>query len=98
MLSGSGRVSYRLGVGKGIDAGSSGCRAPVRGGMRARVAGRAERGGAAGGFRLSVGAAVSVVVAFLTMAAMVALPPVVLAQTPSAELTGLSLNPPIGLW
>ena len=60
--------------------------------MSARVAGRAERGGAAGGFRLSVGAAVSVVVAFLTMVAMVALPPVVLAQTPSAELTGLSLS------
>ena len=39
-----------------------------------------------------MGGAVSVVVAFLTMVAMVALPPVVLAQTPSAELTGLSLS------
>ena len=98
MLSSSGRVSNRLGVGKGIEAGSSGCLPRARSGgggggaMSARVAGRAERGGAAGGFRLSVGGAVSVVVAFLTMVAMVALPPVVLAQTPSAELTGLSLS------
>ena len=63
--------------------------------MSARVAGRAERGGAAGGFRLSVGAAVSVVVAFLMAAAtVVALPPVALAQTlgDDATLSGLDLT------